>query len=264
MPNKAPNIFGADILGGPAFNLSDHKGSFVVVSMMGLPWCEPCKVEMPHLAAVAEEYAVDPSLPNVHFVIVNWKDTFGNDGIIAYAKQENFTIPIIDDAKGQIMQAYGVGGVPRTFVIKPQGDLCDVILASFSADTLPWVKDHCGMPAPGEGITYDLKSQPPVVVVVNPSFTGLTRKDIPVPIPFTGPDPKPLSLMSRQVLRALALHDGAATLPTQDARAQVRSAALDVAARGVRRMQSVATLERELGPAPRPVPLPNRKGKAGS
>ena len=248
MPNKAPHIYGADILGGPAFNLLDHKGSFVVVAMMGLPWCAPCKVEMPHLAAVAEEYAVDPSTPDVHFVIVNWKDTFDNDGIIAYAKQENFTIPIIDDAKGQIMQSYGVGGVPRTFIIKPQGDLCDVILASFSADKLPWVKNHCGMPPPGEGITYDLKSQPPAVVMLNPNFNGLTRADIPVPIPFTGPDPKPLSLMSRQVLRALALHDAAATLATHDARVQVRSAALDVAARGLKRMQSLAALKRKLGP----------------
>jgi thiol-disulfide isomerase/thioredoxin len=263
MPNKAPNIYGADILGGPAFNLSDHKGFFVVVSMMGLPWCEPCKIEMPHLAAVAEEYAANPSVPEVHFVIVNWKDSYGNDGIIAYAKQENFTIPIIDDAKYQIMQSYGVTSVPRTFVVRPPGDLCNV-LGSFSADSLPSLKSYCGMPLPGEGITYDLKSQPPAVVMVNPSFNGLTRADIPVPIPFPGPDPKPFSLMSRQVLRALALHDAAATLASHDARAQVRSAALDVAARGLKRMQSLAALEREHGPTPRPVPLPSRERKADS
>lgn len=264
MANKAPHIYGADILGGPPFNLLDHKGSFVIVAMMGLPWCAPCKVEMPHLAALAEEYAADPSVPDVHFVIVNYKQTFGNDGIIAYAKQENFTIPIIDDAKGQIMQSYGVAAVPRTFVIRPQGDLCDAILSSISADTLPFLKYHCGVPAPGEAITYDLKSQPPAVVVVNPSFTGLGPKDIPIPIPFAGPDPKPFGLMSRQVVRALALHDAAATLATHDARAQVRSAALDMAARGLKRMQSLAALERELGPAPRSMPLPNRDRKADS
>ncbi len=68
--------------------------------------------------------------------------------------------------------------------------------------------------------------------------------------------------MSRQVLRALALHDAAATLPTHDARAQVRSAALDMAARGLKRMQSLAALKRKLGPTPRSVPLPNRESKA--
>lgn len=262
MPNKAPHIYGADILGGPAFNLPDHKGSFVVACFMGLPWCEPCKVEMPHLVALAEEYAANPSVPDVHFVIVNYNKQLGNDGIIAYANQENVTIPIIDDAKYQIFLSYGVNAVPRTFVIRPPGDLCDAIIASMSAEDLPFLKEYCGMPAPGQGITYDLKSQPPAVVMVNPNFNGLTRTDIPVPIPFPGPDPRPFSLMSRQVLRALALHDAAATLPTHDARAQVRSAALDMAARGLKRMQSAAALEREFGSAPRSVPVPGREGKS--
>ena len=112
MPDKAPSVYGADILGGPAFNLSDFKGSFVVIAFMGLPWCGPCKTELPHLAAVPEEYAADPSVPQVHFVMVNYKAEYGNDGIVAHFKEENIPIPIIDDAEGAIMESYGVSFCP--------------------------------------------------------------------------------------------------------------------------------------------------------
>jgi thiol-disulfide isomerase/thioredoxin len=264
MPDKAPHIYGADLLGGPAFNLADHKGSFVLVAFMGFPWCGPCKTELPHLAALAEEYEADPSVPQVHFVMVNYNQQLGNDGIIAYLKQENITIPFIDDAKYTIMGAYGIEYVPHTKVVLPSGNLCDDYIGMGSAETLLALLQKCGAPAPGSGITYDLKSQPPPVVVVNPAFTGWPFKDPPVPVPFPGPDPKPLSLISRQVLRALALHDAAQSLKPHQARLEVRSAALEAASAGLARLKSLAALERELGRLSGAMPVPGRAKKTES
>jgi hypothetical protein len=56
--------------------------------------------------------------------------------------------------------------------------------------------------------------------------------------------------MSREVVRALAIHDGAANLVDHETRTAIRSSALKAAAAGLRRMESLAELEGQLGPLP--------------
>jgi thiol-disulfide isomerase/thioredoxin len=264
MPEQAPTFSGPDILGGPDFDLADHKGSFVFVAFMGLPWCGPCKLELPHLQTLAGSYAVNPSVPVVTFVIVNNKGPHQNSGIVAYAKQENVTIPIIDDANNAIFSAYpNIGGVPTSVIVKPSGELCDDrLVGAHATDELLGLLLACGAPSPG-GVQappiprIDWGSQPPETISTTPVgiFLGYPIKDPPVPV---DPDPFPprpyrmvgLDHMSREVVRALAIHDGAANLVDHETRTAIRSSALKAAAAGLRRMESLAELEGQLGPLP--------------
>jgi thiol-disulfide isomerase/thioredoxin len=149
MPEPAPNFSGPDLLGGPPFNLADLKGSYVFIAFMGLPWCGPCKLELPHLAAVAHEYAVNPSTPAVQFVIVNTRFGYQNSAVVALAKEENITLPILDD--DNIMNAYTDSlSWPRSYMVKPSGALCEHHLAAAAgADQLQAFILQCGGAAPG-------------------------------------------------------------------------------------------------------------------
>jgi thiol-disulfide isomerase/thioredoxin len=261
MPDPAPNFSGPDLLGGPPFNLADHKGSYVFIAFMGLPWCGPCKLELPHLAAVAQEYALNPATPDVHFVIVNSRLGYQNSSVVALTKAENITLPILDD--DNIMNAYTDSlSWPQSYMVKPSGALCAHHLkAAAGADQLQAFILQCGAAAPGKVAvpTFEWGDQPPPVVVLNPYLGGLKPSDIPIPIPVPTPDPRPYSLHSRQLMRALALHDAADGLAEREGRRQVRGAALKAAAVTLRRLESLADLEAEHGPLPLPPIGPPRE-----
>jgi hypothetical protein len=112
---------------------------------------------------------------------------------------------------------------------------------------------ECGAPAPGAtGIpVIDWSSQPQFPLVPVPWWMWNTLpKDFPTPVRTLPPGPKPLSLTSRAVVRALAIHDAAGSLVHHEASTEIRSAALKAAAVGLRRMEAMAALEAELGPLP--------------
>lgn len=256
MAKKAPPIAGPDLTGGPDFDLAQHKGSYIFVAFDGFPWCGPCKMELPHLLALAQEYAAHPSVPAVHFVIVNDRFATSLSAVETFAKQEIVTIPVIDDDAAKIQQAYSgftYSLVPQAYVVKPMGDLCDHSLqGAKTADELQALLIKCGAPAPGEKgtQTIDWGDQPPPVVALIPAYAGLPPE---FATPVKGPPqpwPKALSLMSRQLMRALVVHDSAAGLADHATRSTVRGAALTSAAQDLRRMEKASALAAELGALP--------------
>jgi thiol-disulfide isomerase/thioredoxin len=253
MATDAPIVSGQDILGGPAFDLAAHKGSYVFVAFMGLPWCGPCKLELPNLVAVANEYAAAPPTPAVDFVIVNWRISFPISSVATYAKEQGVTFPVIDDDDGAMLFSYGGDvAVPQSYIVTPSGALCDSHLyGSGTAEELMNLPLECGARAPGT-VPGDIPiinwgSQPTPVLTFPPDDFP---REFPTPVRGLPPGPKPLGLMSRAVVRGLAIHDAAAGLADHQASTAIRSAALKAAATGLRRMESMAALEAELGPLP--------------
>lgn len=227
----------------PDFDLAQHKGSYVFVAFDGFPWCGPCKLELPHLLALAQEYANNPSVPAVHFVIVNDRFTSSLSAVETFAKQEIVTIPVIDDDAAKIQQAYSgfsYSLVPQCYVVKPNGDLCDVSLQ----DTRQRMTFRRG-----KGVqTVDWGAQPPPIVALIPAYAGWPPE---FATPVRGPPqpwPKGLSLMSWQIMRALAIRDSAAGLDDHETSSAVRGAALRSAAQDLRRMEKASALIAELGP----------------
>lgn len=262
MPDPAPKLSGPDILGGPPFDLADHKGSYVFVAFMGLPWCDPCKLELPHLLAVAEEYAVNSSSPAVRFVIVNYRLGYQLSTVVTLAAAEGIALPIVDDEGGGFVQAFsGQQLWPQSYVVRPSGVLSQHHhTGAAGADQLQALLLQSGAPAPGGiGTPYtDLSDQPPPVAMLDPDVNDPLPKVFPVPVRTPPPWPKPLSLLSRQIMRALALHDAAAALADRDDRRQVRGAALRAATATLRRLESIAAVEAKHGPTPQPAVGPPR------
>ncbi len=255
MAKKAPHFAGPDLLGGPDFDLAQHKGAYVFIAFEGYTWCDTCLLRLPNLLAVAWDYALNQSVPPVHFVIVNYRNGSKTETVVAYGKQENIIIPIIADDLYKIQTAYTglkYSVTPQYYIVKPTGILCEEPAFGHTADALQASLIKCGAPEPGGmGIpVIEWGEKPPETVALIPAYAGWPPE---FPTPVGGKpkaDPKSLSLMSRQVMRALALHDFAVSVADHAARNAVRKTALESAAAALRRMEKANKLSAELGPLP--------------
>ncbi len=123
---KAPKIK-TDLLAGGKFNLSDHKGSDIVVLDFWATWCGPCVMALPVLIEVTDEYKDR----GVRFVAVNQREQ--KELIKGFLEARKFDFTVAMDKKGAIGQKYYVSGIPQTVIIGPDGTI-QAIHNGFSSD----------------------------------------------------------------------------------------------------------------------------------
>lgn len=99
---------------GGVFRLSEHRGGAVVVNFFA-SWCLTCGVEASDIEAAHKEFAAR----KVVFVGVAVQDT--EEKAKEFATTHGYTFAAGLDEKGEIRQAYGVYGMPVTFVIDGKG-----------------------------------------------------------------------------------------------------------------------------------------------
>jgi cytochrome c biogenesis protein CcmG/thiol:disulfide interchange protein DsbE len=95
-------------------SLSDLRGKVVVLNVFA-SWCVPCRSEAPILASEQRILAKhDGTVLGVTY-LDNSTDSE------TFARQEHITYPVVRDINGNFVRAWGVDGVPETFVIDRQG-----------------------------------------------------------------------------------------------------------------------------------------------
>jgi thiol-disulfide isomerase/thioredoxin len=113
----APNFEVKD-LDGKAFRFEDLKGSYVLVDFWAT-WCAPCLAELPRVQAAEAKYrakgfkVVSISLDETKAAVVD----FVRVRKLAWTQIHNAT------AAGDLVQAFGVGSIPATFLIDPKGTI---------------------------------------------------------------------------------------------------------------------------------------------
>ncbi len=107
--------------------LSSLQGKAVVLNMWA-SWCHPCKEEAPILEEVWQRNR-DRGLVVVG---VDTKD-FRRDGR-RFVERFDLTFPIVFDGEGDTFDAYGLTGLPETFVVDREGRLVDAIVGGVDTD----------------------------------------------------------------------------------------------------------------------------------
>lgn len=101
--------------GGTRRRLADFRpgDGYVVVNFFA-SWCPPCEHEAPVLNRLQRALAGHGTI-----VGVAWNDASGDTR--AFVRAHGVRYPVLRDVDGAFAKAYGVKGMPETFVIDPRG-----------------------------------------------------------------------------------------------------------------------------------------------
>jgi thiol-disulfide isomerase/thioredoxin len=99
---------------GKAVDLKDLQGRVLVVNFWAT-WCEPCRDEMPSLQRLREK--LDGKSFDV--LAVNYGES--REKISQFLGKENVVLPVLLDPEMETAKAWGVGGLPMTFLIDAEG-----------------------------------------------------------------------------------------------------------------------------------------------
>lgn len=111
---------------GKTWTLADLKGQVVFVNFWAT-WCPPCLEEMPAMQRLYSK--MPPEKFKMLAILNNDKPEFA-DTLIA---KQKYTFPVLTDPKGTTLAAYGLTGVPETYIVDKQGVLREKFLGP-----MPW------------------------------------------------------------------------------------------------------------------------------
>jgi thiol-disulfide isomerase/thioredoxin len=108
-PGTRPPPFRGYTLDAQPLSTSELRGKVLVVNFWA-SWCQECRPEMPLLEQLHREFA-SRGLMIIGINSREHKDTVGR-----YARDLGLTFPLVLDQDGTINHAYGVIGLPTTFI----------------------------------------------------------------------------------------------------------------------------------------------------
>jgi len=124
----APN-FTLPQLDGPPVTLSKLRGQVVVINFWA-SWCTECQVEQAALDQTWRQFQDS----GVVMVGVNFEDSTG--AARDYIRTDNVTYPVVEDTNSRTALAYGLRGVPETFVVSQTGRIVNRVIGPVDAATL--------------------------------------------------------------------------------------------------------------------------------
>ena len=108
-------------LDGEEVSLSQFRGKYLLINFWAT-WCGPCKVEMPSLEKLYQQFKSD----NFDIIGIS-NDMFGERVVRPYIKATNLTFPMLLDQRMIVSRRYGIVSLPTTILIDPQGVIIGVL-----------------------------------------------------------------------------------------------------------------------------------------
>ncbi len=127
--NKAPAYEVYSLL-GDTLDIRDYEGSFVILNVWAT-WCGPCVREMPALERLHQE--LGPS--GLEIIAVSVDNPRDNAAVSEFRDRFSLTFPLLRDPSGKIQQAYGITGLPTTFIIDRNGRILQRLLGERKWDS---------------------------------------------------------------------------------------------------------------------------------
>jgi len=100
------------------FSLKDYRGKVIMLNFWAT-WCPPCRREMPSMERLHQKFA------NKDFVVLAVNQMEDGDQVFTFTGDlgVDLTLPILFDKDSSVSHAYGVMGLPTTYVIDKKGNV---------------------------------------------------------------------------------------------------------------------------------------------
>jgi cytochrome c biogenesis protein CcmG/thiol:disulfide interchange protein DsbE len=116
--NKAPD-FTLKSTNGKNVSLSDYKGKIVIMDFWAT-WCGPCRVGVPDLVEIQDEYKDRVAIIGIS---LDQDNTKGN--IIPFMEEYKINYPVVYGTN-QVIIDYGyIQAIPTTFIIDGEGNIVE-------------------------------------------------------------------------------------------------------------------------------------------
>ncbi|MEE2906843.1 MAG: TlpA disulfide reductase family protein [Planctomycetota bacterium] len=111
--------FTLESLDGQTISLASLKGKVVILDFWAT-WCGPCRKGLPVLMEIAESEASRG--------VVLWSVDLREPAqkVRSFLEKTKWDLPVLLDPKGEVATKYGVGGIPHTVVIGPNGNIVSI------------------------------------------------------------------------------------------------------------------------------------------
>jgi cytochrome c biogenesis protein CcmG, thiol:disulfide interchange protein DsbE len=115
--------------GGDPVRLSDLRGQVVVLNFWA-SWCAECQVEQEALAQTWDRFR------DAGVVVLGVDFEAATGDAREYVARTATSYPVVVDTRSRTALAYGLRGVPETFLIDRKGQLVDRVVGPVTADGL--------------------------------------------------------------------------------------------------------------------------------
>jgi len=124
----APN-FTLPQLDGPPVTLAKLRGQIVVINFWA-SWCTECQVEQAALDQAWQQFRDS----GVVVLGVDFEDSTG--AARGYVRTGDVTYPVVEDSSSKTALAYGLRGVPETFVVNSSGRIVKHVIGPVNGAAL--------------------------------------------------------------------------------------------------------------------------------
>ncbi|MBC8550722.1 MAG: TlpA family protein disulfide reductase [Candidatus Brocadiales bacterium] len=115
---------------GKMENLSDYKGKVVFLNFWAT-WCGPCRLEMPSMQKLYDEFKDD----GLEIVAVNLGER--QKTVVKYLEENKLTFPVLLDETNMVAGIYGARSIPTTYIIDREGNIL-----SMTVGTREWYSEE--------------------------------------------------------------------------------------------------------------------------
>lgn len=126
--NKPAPQFSLVDLQGKKFDLAAMKGKVVFVNLWAT-WCPTCRAEMPSVLRLSRKMAGKP------FVLVTILVNDNPANAKAFYKALGGSLRTLMDPTEKVAKAFGITGVPETYIVDKQGILRQKVIGGWTWDS---------------------------------------------------------------------------------------------------------------------------------
>jgi thiol-disulfide isomerase/thioredoxin len=115
--------FELENINGYKESLSDYQGKVVFLNFWAT-WCGPCRIEMPSMQELYDEFNID----GLEIVAVNGGER--QKTVVKFLEKNNLSFPVLLDEANMVSSIYGARSIPTTFIIDRNGDILSMTVGA--------------------------------------------------------------------------------------------------------------------------------------